>query len=105
MGEIELNSTEKWFGDNQVLKGIDLKIKDGEFIVFVGPSGCGKSTLLRVIGGLEEASSGNIFIDGKDVTGHPPSKRGLSMVFQNYALYPHIKNSRCIKFRNYYKGD
>ncbi len=90
MGEIELNSTEKWFGENQVLKGINLKIKDGEFIVFVGPSGCGKSTLLRLIGGLEEASRGQIFIDGKDVTGHPPSNRGLSMVFQNYALYPHL---------------
>ena len=90
MGEIELNSIEKWFGDNQVLKGINLKIKDGEFIVFVGPSGCGKSTLLRVIGGLEEASRGQIFINDQDVTGYPPSKRGLSMVFQNYALYPHL---------------
>tara|TARA_X000001036_G_scaffold8236_1_gene7349 strand:- start:536 stop:1582 length:1047 start_codon:yes stop_codon:yes gene_type:complete len=90
MGEIELNSIEKWFGNNQVLKGINLKIKDGEFIVFVGPSGCGKSTLLRVIGGLEEASRGQIFINNKDVTGYPPSKRGLSMVFQNYALYPHL---------------
>ena len=90
MGEIELNSIEKWFGDNQVLKNINLKIGDGEFIVFVGPSGCGKSTLLRVIGGLEEASRGQIFINGQDVTGYPPSKRGLSMVFQNYALYPHL---------------
>ena len=90
MGEIELNSIEKWFGDNQVLKNINLKIGDGEFIVFVGPSGCGKSTLLRVIGGLEEASRGQIFINDQDVTGYPPSKRGLSMVFQNYALYPHL---------------
>ena len=90
MGQIELNSIEKWFGDNQVLKGINLKIKDGEFIVFVGPSGCGKSTLLRVIGGLEEASRGQIIINDRDVTGDPPSKRGLSMVFQNYALYPHL---------------
>ena len=90
MGEIELNSIEKWFGNNQVLKGIDLKINQGEFIVFVGPSGCGKSTLLRVIGGLEEASRGQILLNGQDVTGHPPSKRGLTMVFQNYALYPHL---------------
>ena len=90
MGEIELNSIEKWFGDNQVLKNINLKIGDGEFIVFVGPSGCGKSTLLRVIGGLEEASRGQIFINNKEMTGYPPSKRGLSMVFQNYALYPHL---------------
>ena len=73
MGEIELNSIEKWFGDNQVLKNINLKIGDGEFIVFVGPSGCGKSTLLRVIGGLEEASRGQIFINDQDVTGYPLS--------------------------------
>ena len=90
MGEIKLNSTEKWFGDNQVLSGINLTINDGEFIVFVGPSGCGKSTLLRLIGGLEEVSRGQIFIDGEDVTNYPPAKRGLSMVFQNYALYPHL---------------
>ncbi len=90
MGEIELNSIEKWFGTSQVLKEINLKIMDGEFIVFVGPSGCGKSTMLRIIAGLEEASRGQVFIDGKDVTGHIPAKRGLSMVFQNYALYPHL---------------
>ena len=90
MGEIELSSIDKWFENNQVLKGINLRIKNGEFIVFVGPSGCGKSTLLRLIGGLEEASEGKIFINGLDVTGDSPSKRGLSMVFQNYALYPHL---------------
>ena len=90
MGKIELSQVEKWFGETQVIKGINLKIVDGEFIVFVGPSGCGKSTLLRMIGGLEETSRGNIFIDGVDVTNQPPSKRGLSMVFQSYALYPHL---------------
>ncbi len=90
MGSIELRAAEKWFGDVQVIKGIDLKIEDGEFVVFVGPSGCGKSTLLRMIGGLEETSRGAILIDGQDVTDQPPSKRGLSMVFQSYALYPHM---------------
>ena len=90
MGSINLNKVEKWFGDVQVIKGIDLEIFNGEFIVFVGPSGCGKSTLLRMIGGLEDCSRGTIEIDGEDVTDQPPSKRGLSMVFQSYALYPHM---------------
>jgi len=90
MGAITLKSVEKWFGDVQVIKGVDLDIPDGEFVVFVGPSGCGKSTLLRMIGGLEDISRGGLEIDGKDVTDHPPSKRGLSMVFQSYALYPHM---------------
>jgi len=90
MGSIELKAAEKWFGDVQVIKGVDLKMEDGEFVVFVGPSGCGKSTLLRMIGGLEETSRGQILIDGMDVTDQPPSKRGLSMVFQSYALYPHM---------------
>ncbi len=90
MGTIQLKSLEKWFGPHQVIKGIDLEIKDGEFVVFVGPSGCGKSTLLRLIGGLEEASFGHILLDGRNVTGDPPAKRGLTMVFQSYALYPHM---------------
>ncbi|KMW56830.1 Various polyols ABC transporter, ATP-binding component [Candidatus Rhodobacter oscarellae] len=90
MGAIELRAVEKWFDELQVIKGIDLDIKDGEFIIFVGPSGCGKSTLLRMIGGLEETSRGAIVLDGTDVTDQPPSKRGLSMVFQSYALYPHM---------------
>ena len=90
MGAIQLNAVEKWYGDLQVIKGIDLEIEDGEFIIFVGPSGCGKSTLLRMIGGLEETSRGSIVLDGTDVTDQPPSKRGLSMVFQSYALYPHM---------------
>ncbi len=90
MGAIELKAVEKWFGPLQVIKGVDLEINDGEFVVFVGPSGCGKSTLLRMIGGLEETSRGHMLIDGTDVTDQPPSKRGLSMVFQSYALYPHM---------------
>ncbi|SMP36281.1 ABC transporter ATP-binding protein [Shimia sagamensis] len=90
MGSIKLEGVEKWFGDVQVIKGIDLDIEDGEFVIFVGPSGCGKSTLLRMIGGLEETSRGAIRIDGRDVTAEPPAKRGLTMVFQSYALYPHM---------------
>ncbi|MEL6586305.1 MAG: ABC transporter ATP-binding protein [Pseudomonadota bacterium] len=90
MGSITLNAVEKWFGEVQVIKGVDLEITDGEFVIFVGPSGCGKSTLLRMIAGLEETSRGAIVIDGKDVTAEPPAKRGLAMVFQSYALYPHM---------------
>ena len=90
MGTIQLRSIEKWFGSLQVIKGVDLDIADGEFVVFVGPSGCGKSTLLRLIGGLEESTAGQILLDAKDVTGAPPAKRGLTMVFQSYALYPHM---------------
>ena len=74
----------------QVIKGIDLAVEDGEFIVFVGPSGCGKSTLLRIVAGLEDASVGEIHIDGDEVSARAPSERGLSMVFQSYALYPHM---------------
>ena len=90
MGSIELSAIEKWYNEAQVIKGIDLKILAGEFIIFVGPSGCGKSTLLRMIGGLEETSRGKISINGEQVTDKPPAKRGLSMVFQSYALYPHM---------------
>jgi multiple sugar transport system ATP-binding protein len=98
MGAIDLNEVEKWFGDVQVIKGVDLSIRDGEFVIFVGPSGCGKSTLLRMIGGLEETSRGQILIDGRDVTAEPPSKRGLAMVFQSYALYPHMSVRENIGF-------
>ncbi|WP_068108803.1 ABC transporter ATP-binding protein [Tropicimonas marinistellae] len=90
MGAITLDAVEKWFGETQVIKGVDLQIPDGEFVIFVGPSGCGKSTLLRMIGGLEETSRGRILIDEADVTAEPPAKRGLTMVFQSYALYPHM---------------
>ncbi len=90
MGSIKLEKVEKWFGDLQVIKGIDLDIADGELVIFVGPSGCGKSTLLRMISGLEETSRGKIFLDDLDVTDRLPSERQLSMVFQSYALYPHM---------------
>lgn len=90
MSSIQLKSVEKWFGNAQVIKGVDLEIQEGEFIIFVGPSGCGKSTLLRMIAGLEETSRGQIMIGERDATAEPPSKRGLAMVFQSYALYPHM---------------
>lgn len=90
MGTIQLKNVRKVFGETVVIPGADLEIKEGEFIVFVGPSGCGKSTLLRLIAGLEDVSLGSILIDGKDATEVPPSERGLAMVFQSYALYPHM---------------
>src|ERR1044071_3859727 len=90
MGSITLRKVAKSFAGLDVIKEVDLDIADGEFVVFVGPSGCGKSTLLRLIAGLEDVSGGVIEIDGKDVTNQPPSQRGLSMVFQSYALYPHM---------------
>jgi len=90
MGSLTLESIKKSFGAAEVLKGIDLEVKDGEFVIFVGPSGCGKSTLLRVIAGLEDATAGKVLIDGKPVDNVPPAKRGIAMVFQSYALYPHL---------------
>ena len=90
MTALTLESMNKSFGDVHVLKDIDLTVETGEFVVFVGPSGCGKSTLLRVIAGLEDASSGSIRIGGRDVTLTPPARRGIAMVFQSYALYPHL---------------
>ncbi|MBR9890326.1 ABC transporter ATP-binding protein [bacterium] len=90
MASIELKSVEKWYGEAQVIKGVDLAIEEGEFVIFVGPSGCGKSTLLRMIAGLEETSRGQILIGGRDATAEPPARRGLAMVFQSYALYPHM---------------
>jgi len=90
MGNLSLAAVTKNFGSTAVIKGVDLEVADGEFCVFVGPSGCGKSTLLRIIAGLEDASSGDIRIDGKSVTNTPPSKREIAMVFQSYALYPHL---------------
>jgi len=90
MGQITLSQVSKRFGDVEVIPPLDLSIEDGEFVVFVGPSGCGKSTLLRLIAGLEDVSGGHIRIDGRDMTGAPPAARGLAMVFQSYALYPHM---------------
>ncbi|TIT86176.1 MAG: ABC transporter ATP-binding protein, partial [Mesorhizobium sp.] len=90
MADVTLNQVKKSYGNLNILHGIDLDIKSGEFIVFVGPSGCGKSTLLRSIAGLEEITSGVLQIDGEVVNDVPPSKRGIAMVFQSYALYPHM---------------
>ncbi len=98
MGKIVLKSVHKMFGKDNVIPGVDLTIDDGEFVVFVGPSGCGKSTLLRLIAGLEDTTSGTIEIDGKDATALPPAKRGLAMVFQSYALYPHMTVRKNIMF-------
>ncbi len=90
MTGVILKDIRKSYGQVKVLHGIDLDIKQGEFIVFVGPSGCGKSTLLRMIAGLEEISGGEMYIDGQLVNEIPPSRRGIAMVFQSYALYPHM---------------
>ena len=98
MGRITLEKVTKSFGETQVIPPLDLTIEDGEFCVFVGPSGCGKSTLLRLIAGLEDVSTGQIMIDGKDATSVPPAKRGLAMVFQSYALYPHMSVRKNIAF-------
>ncbi|KEJ88703.1 ABC transporter ATP-binding protein [Sulfitobacter donghicola] len=98
MGRIQLKQVQKKFGETEVIPPLDLEIEDGEFVVFVGPSGCGKSTLLRLIAGLEDTTAGNIEIDGEDATDLPPAKRGLAMVFQSYALYPHMSVRKNIAF-------
>jgi multiple sugar transport system ATP-binding protein len=91
MARLELNDVRKSYGAVDVIKGVNLEIADGEFMVFVGPSGCGKSTLLRLIAGLEDITSGDMLFDGQRVNDLAPSKRGIAMVFQSYALYPHMK--------------
>ena len=98
MGRITLDKVRKAFGDTEVIPPLDLTIEDGEFVVFVGPSGCGKSTLLRLIAGLEDVSGGEIRIDGTNATDLPPAKRRLAMVFQSYALYPHMSVRKNISF-------
>jgi len=90
LGSLKLKNIHKSFGQTEVLKGINLDVEDGEFVIFVGPSGCGKSTLLRIIAGLEEASTGLVEISGDIVNAKPPNDRGIAMVFQTYALYPHL---------------
>lgn len=90
MATLQLNNITKRFGDTEVIKGIDLDVNDREFVVFVGPSGCGKSTLMRMIAGLESATDGDIIIDGQRMNDVGPADRGLAMVFQSYALYPHM---------------
>ncbi|MBK0019002.1 ABC transporter ATP-binding protein [Kosakonia sp. S42] len=98
MAQLTLANITKSFGDVQIIKGVDLDIKDGEFVVFVGPSGCGKSTLLRLIAGLEDSTSGQISIGGKNVTRVSSSDRGIAMVFQSYALYPHMSVAQNLSF-------
>jgi multiple sugar transport system ATP-binding protein len=98
MGNIVLQNVHKAFGATVIIPDIDLEIANGEFVVFVGPSGCGKSTLLRLIAGLEDTTSGRILIDGRDVTNEAPAKRQLAMVFQSYALYPHMTVGKNIAF-------
>ncbi len=98
MGTISLKNVRKQFGDVVIIPGADLEVQDGEFVVFVGPSGCGKSTLLRLIAGLEDLTGGTIAIDGDDMSEIAPSRRGLSMVFQSYALYPHMSVRNNISF-------
>ena len=90
MAEVRLVGVQKAYGDNVVLKDIHLQVRDGEFMVFVGPSGCGKSTLLRMIAGLEEITGGELSIGGRVMNDVPPAERGVAMVFQSYALYPHM---------------
>ena len=90
MAHIQLADVRKSFGALEVIKGVDLEVRSGEFMVFVGPSGCGKSTLLRLIAGLEDISSGTLVFDGEEMNRLPPARRGIAMVFQSYALYPHM---------------
>ena len=90
MAGLTLRSLKKSFGDEEVIRGVDLDVAEGEFVVLVGPSGCGKSTLLRLVSGLESSSEGSIVIGGEDVTQIHPSRRGVAMVFQSYALFPHM---------------
>ena len=98
MGRIVLEKVTKSFDNTEVIPPLDLTIEEGEFVVFVGPSGCGKSTLLRLIAGLEDMTSGAITIDDVDATNLAPAKRGLAMVFQSYALYPHMSVRKNIAF-------
>jgi multiple sugar transport system ATP-binding protein len=98
MGQLQLDGVRKSFGNAEVIKGVSLDVAHGEFIVFVGPSGCGKSTLLRMIAGLEEITSGDISIDGRVVNDLAPVRRGIAMVFQSYALYPHMSVYENIAF-------
>ncbi len=98
MGELALRNIVKSFGDFDVVKNVSLDVREGEFVVFVGPSGCGKSTLLRMIAGLDHTTAGDIAIDGLRVNDLPPVKRGIAMVFQSYALYPHMSVFENIAF-------
>ncbi|QJC56753.1 Maltose/maltodextrin import ATP-binding protein MalK [Polaromonas vacuolata] len=98
MAYLQLQGLEKFFGEHRAIKGIDLDIQQGEFVVFVGPSGCGKSTLLRLIAGLEHIDGGSLTLEDRDITHLPSSKRDLAMVFQSYALYPHMSVAENMSF-------
>lgn len=98
MADLQLRGVKKSYGQVNIIPNVDLDIDNGDFVVLVGPSGCGKSTLLRMIAGLEELSGGSILIDGEDVTNRDPSERGVAMVFQSYALYPHMTVEKNLGF-------
>ena len=98
MARLTLRAVEKRFGTVAAVKAVDLEVADGEFIVLVGPSGCGKSTLLRMIAGLEEITSGEILLDGRSLNGTAPRDRDMAMVFQDYALYPHMSVAENLGF-------
>lgn len=98
MANLKIKNLQKGFEGFSIIKGIDLEVNDREFVVFVGPSGCGKSTLLRLIAGLEEVTDGTIELDGRDITEVSPAKRDLAMVFQTYALYPHMTVRKNMSF-------
>lgn len=98
MSYIEFRNIEKYYGENQVLKGIDLNIEKGQFVTLLGPSGCGKSTLLRCLAGLEEVNGGRIFLDGQDITDKEPKERNIGMVFQQYSLFPNMTAEENIAF-------
>ena len=98
MSQVTIKNIEKSYGNTKVLHGINLEIEDGEFVVLVGPSGCGKSTLLRMVAGLEDITSGDIFIGDRRVNNLPPKDRDIAMVFQSYALYPHMTVAQNLRF-------
>ena len=98
MASIELRNITKHWGQDVAVSDVSFQVDKGSFAILLGPSGCGKSTTLRMIAGLEEVSSGNLFIDGQNLTNAPPAKRNLSMVFQSYALFPHLSASENILF-------
>ena len=100
MASVSIRTVKKNFGEVPILHGVDIEIKDGSFTVLVGPSGCGKSTLLRMIAGLEEITSGEIHIGNRQVNDLPPKERDIAMVFQNYALYPHMTVGENMPFRS-----
>ena len=98
MAYIEFKNINKFYGNNHVLKNINLKIEKGEFVTLLGPSGCGKSTLLRSLAGLEEVTDGNIILDGEDITKKEPKDRNIGMVFQQYSLFPNMTVEKNLAF-------